>query len=70
MNSCNDWTFKCNNGKCIPYWWKCDQVNDCEDMSDELGCDTDSNEHVTKPPARPTSNPGICREHQFRCFSG
>ena len=35
---CNEWTFRCNNGQCIPYWWKCDGTEDCSDKSDELEC--------------------------------
>jgi hypothetical protein len=36
---CNEWTFKCTNGQCIPYWWKCDGSKDCSDQSDELECE-------------------------------
>ncbi|XP_078348608.1 uncharacterized protein LOC144633639 [Oculina patagonica] len=31
--------FKCRNGHCIPASWLCNKVNDCQDGSDELGCD-------------------------------
>jgi hypothetical protein len=36
---CNEWTFQCANGQCIPYWWKCDGSRDCSDHSDELECE-------------------------------
>lgn len=35
-DSVNDFT--CNNGRCIRRDWKCDQVDDCDDNSDEVGC--------------------------------
>uniref|UniRef100_A0A6B2EKV3 Sortilin-related receptor n=1 Tax=Phlebotomus kandelakii TaxID=1109342 RepID=A0A6B2EKV3_9DIPT len=66
---CHDWMFKCNNAKCIPYWWKCDGVNDCGDSSDELGC-TPSNQTTStmKPVLPPTVDK--CKPNQFRCDSG
>ncbi|KAJ7360286.1 Adhesion G protein-coupled receptor L3 [Desmophyllum pertusum] len=30
---------KCRNGHCIPEPWLCNKMNDCQDGSDELGCD-------------------------------
>ena len=38
VTQCSEWTFRCNNGQCIPYWWKCDGSKDCSDNSDELEC--------------------------------
>ncbi|KAG8299234.1 Sortilin- receptor, partial [Homalodisca vitripennis] len=68
-NTCVDWMFRCNNKKCIPYWWKCDSVNDCGDNSDEIGCEpiTVPTSYVT--PA-PPSQSGVCQSHQFRCLNG
>ena len=31
--------FRCRNSYCVPYWWRCDDHNDCGDNSDEDGCD-------------------------------
>lgn len=31
--------FKCSNGHCVPENWKCNKLNDCQDGSDEVGCD-------------------------------
>ena len=36
--ACSSSEFTCNNGKCVPYLWKCDKNNDCGDNSDEFGC--------------------------------
>lgn len=67
-NPCHDWMFKCGNNKCIPYWWKCDMVNDCGDSSDELGCGP-VNVTTTETPQR-TTVPSVCSNNQFRCFTG
>lgn len=61
--------FTCANHKCIPIWWKCDYANDCEDGSDELGCNYTStpspsgskNDHWLTP---------TCSNNQFQCDSG
>jgi hypothetical protein len=31
--------FQCNSGECIPVDWRCDAFADCDDRSDEVGCD-------------------------------
>lgn len=61
--------FKCGNNRCVPYWWKCDTINDCGDDSDELGC---PNNNITST----TTEPAIiipelrCSSNQFLCDSG
>ena len=65
---CNEWTFKCNNGQCIPYWWKCDGSKDCSDESDELECHDDtttsktSTDHGHDPDYVPS-----CGADKFMC---
>lgn len=66
---CNDWMFMCNNKKCVPYWWKCDSVDDCGDDSDEIGCGTPG-EYDTSTLVYSSEQPKVCREHQFQCLNG
>nr|XP_026693170.1 prolow-density lipoprotein receptor-related protein 1-like isoform X2 [Ciona intestinalis] len=35
VQNCSFSEFVCKNHKCIPFWWKCDTVDDCGDYSDE-----------------------------------
>lgn len=73
-DTCHDWMFKCSNQKCIPYWWKCDTVNDCGDNSDEIGCDgnmtTPSTNSVTTTTEKSSINRPRCRPNEFACDSG
>lgn len=69
---CHDWMFKCNNGECVPTWWKCDGVKDCSDNSDELGCSEDSSTQApdaTKPTVAPAHR-DKCKTTHFHCDSG
>ncbi|XP_011301031.1 sortilin-related receptor [Fopius arisanus] len=68
-DSCNEWMFLCNNNKCVPYWWKCDRVDDCGDQSDELGCNS-----TNLPEWVPTTDSPkphkLCDQQQFQCYDG
>jgi hypothetical protein len=69
QDTCHSWMFRCTNKVCIPFWWKCDGVNDCGDGSDEQGCGQDSESSSTSSTAVPTT-PGTCSENHFRCYNG
>ncbi|XP_063978327.1 sortilin-related receptor-like [Diachasmimorpha longicaudata] len=66
-NTCNDWMFMCANKKCVPYWWKCDSVDDCGDQSDEFGCGHTAVIDWT-PSTEAPQIPKLCKEHQFQCY--
>ena len=35
---CLSYEFTCDNGRCKPQSYRCDQIDDCGDNSDEKGC--------------------------------
>jgi len=68
-NTCHSWMFLCTNKQCVPIWWKCDGVNDCDDGSDEIGCGKDS-ESSGSPSITVSTTPATCSDNHFRCYDG
>ncbi|XP_076274083.1 sortilin-related receptor-like [Rhynchophorus ferrugineus] len=68
--TCQEWMFRCQNNRCIPFWWKCDMVDDCGDESDELGCSETSSAKVKPTPTTVPPKPLICNDNQFQCETG
>ncbi|KAG1664064.1 Sortilin-related receptor [Nymphon striatum] len=69
--TCSDFMFTCDNGNCLPMWWKCDGVNDCGDHSDEQTCGDIISSTVSPlvPDNRTTQSVGCAADH-FQCNDG
>lgn len=51
--TCSPLAFTCNNKHCILAGWRCDDIDDCGDGSDEMNC--------------PTKIPATCSAEYFTC---
>ncbi|XP_023558109.1 low-density lipoprotein receptor-related protein 12, partial [Octodon degus] len=60
--SCACDQFRCGNGKCIPEAWKCNNMDECGDSSDEELCAREAS-----PPTAASFQP--CAYNQFQCLS-
>ncbi|XP_022111041.1 very low-density lipoprotein receptor-like [Acanthaster planci] len=56
---CSSDEFACNDGSCIPDYWKCDQWDDCSGGEDEAGCPCRSDQF--------TCNDGSCIPGSWKC---
>ncbi|KAJ8011198.1 hypothetical protein DPEC_G00055680 [Dallia pectoralis] len=59
---CEDGQFQCNNKRCIPTIWRCDEDDDCSDNSDEENC-----ARKTCAPAEFACANGQCVPGRWRC---
>ena len=61
MLQCKTNEFGCNDGSCIPIWQRCNELQDCQDASDELGCTTvaidEGKYRREKPPVQLSGKP-------------
>ena len=62
---CADNQFKCNNKRCIPYVWRCDNDNDCGDNSDENPDDCKSSRCKDSEYSLTSQAPSIVRESEL-----
>ncbi|XP_035527269.1 low-density lipoprotein receptor-related protein 8-like [Morone saxatilis] len=61
-DECEDGQFQCNNKRCIPIIWRCDDDDDCSDNSDEENCP-----RKTCAPAEFACLNGQCVPGRWRC---
>ncbi|TNN81512.1 Low-density lipoprotein receptor-related protein 8 [Liparis tanakae] len=61
-DECEDGQFQCNNKRCIPTIWRCDDDDDCSDNSDEENCP-----RKTCAPAEFACLNGQCVPGRWRC---
>ena len=58
---CGEEELECENGRCIPYYWQCDNYDDCGDNSDEKYCSGSGN--------GTESGSFACGDNFWRCIS-
>lgn len=68
---CSELMFMCDNGHCVPFWWRCDELDDCGDASDEAGCPTHGfHGNITTQRPETSTIAFTCLKDQFQCSTG
>lgn len=68
-HTCSPLMFMCDNNHCVPFWWRCDRLDDCGDLSDERDCVYSSNTNHTATTVITTTTPSTttgCKEVSMR----
>ncbi|XP_059560178.1 low-density lipoprotein receptor-related protein 2 [Myotis daubentonii] len=65
LEQCGSFSFPCNNGRCVPSYYRCDGIDDCHDNSDEHLCGTSNNS--CSPSAFTCDLGGECIPGHWRC---
>ncbi|KAJ8320243.1 hypothetical protein KUTeg_001830 [Tegillarca granosa] len=64
--TCKSTQFQCNNGRCVPYVWHCDEDDDCGDRSDEPAyCEWINN--TCRPNYIKCAKSGRCIPESWQC---
>lgn len=60
LSLCRSFEFGCNSGNCLPIEQRCDEVFQCDDLSDETNCDAlklpSTYQEFYQPPLKPGEN--------------
>ncbi|XP_041123031.1 low-density lipoprotein receptor-related protein 2 [Polyodon spathula] len=62
--SCGSLAFSCDEGRCVPNWYKCDGIKDCLDNTDEANC---TSHGETCSPTAFTCENRRCLPQYWRC---
>ena len=62
--TCHNMYYQCEDGGCVPFDKFCDNVYDCPHGDDELGCDIEVKDNLSKHTIRVVTNVKSCTGHE------